>query len=197
MFGKFGILLMVKPVATSSFISPKGKIYRAGVGEGEKECTSVFEHYDAVTDARARELWEAEYTDRVHACMHGANCKTKGCTTGMRMLDHHILAGAVVPLWSAIEGTVNKFNTGRKARFRIIRAVETTADDPPVAGGGVASSSSSSSSAPSSSSSSSSSPTSAGPKVTAAAKGKQCIGIRIENWRIDRVLEGLQRGIDA
>ena len=63
--------------------------------------------------------------------MHGKNCKFGGsCTSGKRIVEVHILGGAVVPMWGQIE-TLVKNAIGRPRRLSIVRAIEchAAADD--------------------------------------------------------------------
>ena len=186
-FGRFSVLLAVRTLSASAFTSNKTRIYRAGVGENSIYTPKLFELYEPATDARAQELWDAEYADRAVNCIHGPKCKYKeSCTFGRRVLESHILAGSVVPLWGAIESIVNKRRYGEKTqRFRIVRAVET---DSGGGGGGTSSLSSNNSNSSSSSSSRSSS------SATAATRARQCIGIEVDGRLIDQVLEGLEKG---
>lgn len=189
----------------TAFGSSKCRIWRPGTGELKMPMSDFRAKYKSIPmeqngDAQAglkvaEKLWRAEFADRAKNCFHGSNCKNRAwCTAGKRMLDKHILGGAVVPLWGAIEQIVNQDRYRPKVKFTIVRAEEKSATEEInfIEDGDVTVLDASGALAVGSSSSSSSGST----LPLAAPKSlKQCIGIEIREVDIETVLYGLENGI--
>ena len=196
----------------TAFGCSKCRTWRPGIGESRMLISDFRLKYKPIAmeqngDAQAgmrvvEKLWNAEFTDRAKNCMHGPNCKNKAkCTVGKRVLDKHILGGAVVPLWGSIEQIVNHNRpNSSKVKFTIVRAEEKRAMEEGSHSGidsDVTVLDATSGAAAVVSGSSSSSSSSSSQPLAAPSSSKQCIGIEIYEGLIQEVLQGLENGIHS
>ena len=62
--------------------------------------------------------WSQEYEQALEHCLHGSHCQAgERCTIGKRKQPLFMITGALLPVWGAIQETVNR----RDADVEIVR----------------------------------------------------------------------------
>ena len=64
------------------------------------------------------DMWSQEYEQALEHCLHGSHCQAgERCTIGKRKQPLFMITGARLPVWGAIQETVNR----RDADVEIVR----------------------------------------------------------------------------
>ncbi|GLC46848.1 hypothetical protein PLESTB_001541000 [Pleodorina starrii] len=71
---------------------------------------SLHDSYTKIPLQNAKVLWEFWYEFLRTNCIHGHNCSRRSrgepCSSGQSILKHHIISGAVIPIWRQLEEAI-------------------------------------------------------------------------------------------
>ena len=101
------------------------EIFRPNTGAaGNMRLNDLKAKYHSSTGKAVAADWQEIYSTSATTCMHGRGCKRNSCDVGMRLVNHHIVCGAVLPHFKRIEAALKKVNSGseRSKKIQIVRA---------------------------------------------------------------------------